>query len=404
LKRYLLPVAAALAFALGVASAALANSHPTKSHPAKAAGRATERGHAHGLVPHVQAHPGKWLGAFRALERHIAPAHRAKPGPSHRHAAKHQPRKRQAPKHRAPKHVAGRQGPKRHASKPKPKPKPQPQPQPALRATTASIYEHSAQRWILSEQGCSAARRHEDGVVILDFGKPAYYHGGYGTILFSGRFAPNHKITNAMLGYAQGYVRCLPQGSTASIELARGTSNYHPSVPSAYTAGVRWARETNRLGLKLARKGLAEHVGAAAADDAEPAWDPSFRNTRQFFHGFRAAVHGHTLFNFGSLDGGVGAIWSARQAWYVSGGLRHTKALPEIYNSAMAKQWAELARIADGKYHRGVHFAGVMTQGTPSCDCGLRPPAAHDALANALDAQGVGHVPLPVGGTNIVGS
>jgi len=304
-----------------------------------------------------------------------------------------------------------------HTSKPKatpkPKPKPahrkhrkgpkwQPHPHHRLKTTTLSIYEHSAQPWILSAQGCSAARRHENGIVILDFGKPAFHHGGYGTILFSGRFAPNHKITNAMLAYAHGYVSCLPTGSTAAIELARGTSNYHPSVPSAYTAGVRWARETNRLGVKLARKGLAAHVEAAAADDAEPAWDRSFRKTKHFFHGFRAAVHGHTLFNFGSLDGGVGAVWSARQAWYVSGGLRHTKALPEIYNSAMAQQWAELARIARGRYHHAVRFAGVMTQGTASCNCGLRPTEAHRVLADALDAQGIGRVPLPAGGTNIV--
>jgi hypothetical protein len=174
-------------------------------------------------------------------------------------------------------------------------------------------------------------------------------------------------------------------------------------VPSAYAAGVRWARETNKLGRELARHGLDAHVEAAAADDAEPAWDPSFRRTRQFFHGFRAAVHGHTLFDYGSLDGGVGAVWSARQAWYVAGGLRHTKALPEIYNSAMAQQWAELARIARARYHRAVHFAGVMTQGTASCNCGLRPPAAHDALAQALEAQGVGSAPLPAGGTNIIG-
>ena len=238
---------------------------------------------------------------------------------------------------------------------------------------------------------------------MLDFGKPAFHHGGYGTILFSGRFATNHRITNAMLGYARGYVHCLPAGSTAAIEIARGTSNYHPDVPSAYAAGVRWARETNRLGRMLDRKGFDARIEAAAADDAEPAWDRSFRQTRQFLHGFRAAVHGHTLFDYGSLDGGVGAIWSARQAWYVAGGLRHTKALPEIYNSAMAREWAELARIARGRYHRAVRFAGVMTQGTPSCDCGLRPSEAHRVLRHALVEQGVSHFVLPLGGTNIVG-
>jgi hypothetical protein len=317
--------------------------------------------------------------------------------PTRSHKAK--PAHRPAPKRQAPTHTAK---PKSTPTE-KPKPTPQPRSKHSLRATTLSIYEQTAQPRILAHQGCYAARRHESGIVVLDFGKPAFEHGGYGSLLFSGRFAPNRRVTNAMFGYAHGYVSCLPDGSTASIELARGTSNYQPAVPRAYVAGVRWARETNRLGLMLARKGLDEHVEAAAADNAEPAWDPAFRKTRLFFHGFRAAVHGHTLFDYGSLDGGVGAVWTARQAWYVAGGLGNTKALPEIYNSAMADEWAELARIAQGKYHSDVHFAGVMTQGTPDCDCGLSPTAAHRVLAQALDAQGVGDAPLPVGGTNIVG-
>jgi hypothetical protein len=382
----LFPVAAALAFSLGVTGGALAEGHPAKSHPAERPAPATAGGHVHSLIPSFAPHPRAWLQALRELHRNSKPAHKAKSKPAHRSAPKEQARKPKA----------------KPKSKPKSKPGPQPRPQHPLRATTLSIYEQTVKPRFLTAQGCNAARRHESGIVVLDFGKPAFYHGGYGTLLFSGRFAPNRQITNAMLRYAHGYVSCLPKGSTASIELARGTSNYHPHLPSAYSAGVRWARETNRLGLKLARKGLDEHVEAAAADDAEPAWDPAFRKTRQFFHGFSAAVHGHTLFNYGSLDGGVGEVWSARQAWYVSGGTRHTKALPEIYNSAMADQWAELARIAHG-YHHNVQFAGVMTQGTASCDCGLRPTEAHAALANALDAEGVDHVSLPVGGTNIVG-
>jgi hypothetical protein len=370
LKGSVLSVAAALVVALATASGALAKGHPAKGHSARRSLPAAPTSHApRSLIPTFAPHPHVWLKALIEFPRNPKQPRE----PEHRHA------------------------PKRH------RPKPQPRPQHRLRATTLSIYEHSAQPWILFAQGCKAARRHENGIVVLDFGKPAFVHGGYGTILFSNHFAPNRKITRAMLGYATGYVRCLPKGSTASIELARGTSNYHPAVPSAYTAGVRWARETNRLGRILHRKGLDAHVEAAAADDAEPAWDPGFRKTRQFFHGFRAAVRGHTLFDYGSLDGGVGAIWSPRQAWYVAGGLRHTKALPEIYNTAMAQQWAELARIARGRYHRAVRFAGVMTQGTSGCNCGLRPPAAHRVLAEALDAEGVGRVMLPDGGTNIVG-
>jgi hypothetical protein len=345
LKRYVFFVAAALSFALGAAGSVLA-------HPAK--GRDRHPSHTSS---------GTSLVPTLALAPHLRSAK-----PQHRHAPKRQPR------------------PAHHT-----------------RATTVSIYEHTTKPWILRAQGCSAARRHESGVVVLDFGKPSFHRHGYGTILFSGRFAHNHRITAAMVGYARGYVSCLSRGSTAHIALARGTSNYHPSVPSAYAAGFRWALATNRLSGLLRRHGLAAHVEAAAADDAEPAWDPRFRKTRQFFHGFRAAVHGHTLYDYGSLDGGIGAVWSARQAWYVAGGLRHTKALPEIYSPAMAREWAELARVAHGRYHRDVHFAGVMTQGGPGCDCGLRLHEAHRVLAHALVSQGVRHVELPDGGTNIVG-
>jgi hypothetical protein len=377
LKRYFVPVAAAVAFALGLAGAAMANGHSAKSHHAKRP--AAQAGLAHSLIPKFAPHPGAWLRALRNVRPNSAPSHKAKP--------KAEPRRKPSPK------------PPRKSRAPKR----QPQPHHALKTTTLSIYEHSVQPWILGAQGCAAARRHENGIVVLDFGKPSFKHGDYGTLLFSGRFAANRRITAAMLGYANGYVTCLPKGSTASIELARGTSNYHPSLPSPYGAGVHWARETNRFGRVLARKGLASHVTSAAADDAEPAWDRSFHKTRDFFHGFRKAVHGHTLYDYGSLDGGVGVVWGPKQAAFVAGGFPHTKALPEIYNSAMAREWAELARIARGRYHKAVQFAGVMTQGTPSCDCGLRPPAAHRVLADALEAEGVGHVLLPVGGTNIVG-
>jgi hypothetical protein len=174
LKKYVFSVAAALVVALSVAGGALA---------------APGDGRVHSLIPSFVPRPDAWL---EALVRSQQPAPAAKPAPTQ-----------------------------------------QPAPQPQLKTTTLSIYEHSAQPWILADQGCSAAHRHETGIVVLDFGKPAYHHGGFGTILFSGRFAPNHKITSAMLGYARGYVSCLPDGSTATIEIARGTSNYHPSVPSA---------------------------------------------------------------------------------------------------------------------------------------------------------------------------
>ncbi len=372
MKKFPTSVAAALAVALIVASSALAASH-----------------HSRSFTVHGTLRPSAWAELLRQFPHHpIAAGHRHA---AHRHAAHRHAAHRHAA-HR-PAHVRRH----RHAVEPK-----QAQATPR-HGTTLSIYEQTTQPWFLAEQGCSAARRHDRGVVVLDFGKPAFKHHGYGTILFSGRFARNHRITTAMVAWGRGYVRCLPRGSRSFVILARGTSNYHPQVPSARGAGVRWARATVQLAQILRRKGLAGHVASAAADDAEPAWDPHFRKTREFINGFRRTAKGHTLYDYGSLDGGVGSVWSAKQAFYVAGGIRHTAALPEIYNRAMADEWAQLERIARNRFHSHVRFAGVMTQGSPSCHCSLRPHAAHNALQRALAAVGVEPTIVPQGGTNIGG-
>jgi len=251
---------------------------------------------------------------------------------------------------------------------------------------TISLYEHTVRRLTLRRQGCSAAKRGVGGIVILDFGQPAYDGRSYGTYLFSGRFAGNKVITRALFAYAYGYRRCLAARSALGITLARGTSNYHPQVPSAYRAGRRWARETMALQHLLSTHGLAEHVTSAAADDVEPSWDPTFHRTRDFYRGFRDARTGHTIYNYGSLDGGVGTVWNARQVFFVTSGMRYAQAIPEIYNHAMARQWAQLAGIARRRYHRPLRFAGVMTTHT-SANHGMKPRDAHDSLVQALAAS-----------------
>ncbi|MDX6480842.1 MAG: hypothetical protein QOG85_1352 [Gaiellaceae bacterium] len=272
-----------------------------------------------------------------------------------------------------------------------------------LHRTSLSLYERDASVTRLADQGCAAARRDESGIVVLDFGKPSYAHHEYGTLDFSNEFISNHEITMGMLGWARGYVRCLPRYSNAFVTLARGTSNYYPSVPSIGAAGKHWAGAVLTLERKLRRNGLAAHVRSAAADDAEPAWDRSFNQTFLFIHGFRKWSHGRTLYDYGSLDGGVGSIWSATQVMYVTGGKGPSAVLPEIYYPSQAAQWAQLAYIAHRWFHRRLHFAGVMTQGSPSCDCGYRPHAAHRALVRELKKVDTGRrIRVPRVGTTIV--
>ncbi|MGH3000658.1 MAG: hypothetical protein ACRDNM_15275 [Gaiellaceae bacterium] len=277
-------------------------------------------------------------------------------------------------------------------------------PTPKTRSTaTISLYEHSTQPRVFREQGCSAAQRGATGVVVLDFGKPSYNGHTYGTILFSGAFAGNNEITSAMGAYATGYVRCLPKGSTDHIELARGTSNYHPSVPNVYKAGRKWAREVMDLQRTLRAVHFDSHVTSAAADDVEPAWDPSFWRTRDFYRGYADSRVGHALYNYGSLDGGiVSGVWNAHQAFFVTGGMRYARAIPEIYNQTMAREWAALAQVAQHRYHRSIKFAGVMTEHTPA-NHGVKPKDAHRMLVRQLAVQGRGSpaAEVPSATTNI---
>jgi hypothetical protein len=257
----------------------------------------------------------------------------------------------------------------------------------ARHRATISLYERTAAPQVLHQQGCRAAHRGVNGIVILDFGKPDW-SGRYGARLFSGRFAGNHAITTGLLAYARGWARCGGRARGRHIVLARGTSNYDlRGLPSSYTAGKRWAGETIRLAHRLRHSGLAEHVSSAAADDVEPAWDRGFHRTHDFYRGYCDARPGYAIYDFGSLDGGAGGIWSARQAFYIASGMRYARAIPEIYNHAMARQWAHLAHVALRRYHRQLRFAGLITQHSGNPRAGFRPAVAHRMLRHALIAR-----------------
>jgi hypothetical protein len=259
------------------------------------------------------------------------------------------------------------------------------QPVPRKHAVTPSLYERTTSPQVLREQGCRAGKSHARGIVILDFGMPAYRRGGYGTLTFAGRFASNTSITWALKAYAVGYSQCLAKGAASRVVLARGTSNYGVTVPSPYRAGRLWALEAQSLARFLHNHHLDDHVQAAAADDVEPAWDRSFKRTHDFFDGYSSAGHGLVLYNYGSLDGGAGAIWKVRQTYYVAGGMRYVRPIPEIYNRRMAEQWAQLSRLSVERYGAPLQFAGIMTQFHHRCrGCGYSAREAHTAIVREL--------------------
>jgi hypothetical protein len=161
---------------------------------------------------------------------------------------------------------------------------------------TTSHYESTTSTSTLYSQGCSAGSAGAVGSIILDFGRPAYRAGAYGTMLFgSGGFASNVSILQGMKAFADGYWNCSPVRT--QVIIARGTSNYCPEgsgcslpTPSFTAAGSYWGGRTDDLATYIANSGYSSQETSAAAVDAEPAWDPDYTSTHDFISGYNSAT------------------------------------------------------------------------------------------------------------------
>lgn len=277
----------------------------------------------------------------------------------------------------------------------------------AYPGTTTSVYEHSADPAQTTAQGCSAARRGESGVVILDYGRPAYLASKdlYGTIDFQPHFVWNGDIVRAAEGYARGYVSCLPAGSRAHVALATGTNNacsnhdsaccprgcpYQP--PSFTRSGYWWAVWVRRLDAYLHSQSvngirLSDRVRASAADDAEPAWEPAYSNTHDWLSSFASTTgQAYPLWDFGSLESGY---WTPSQGYYVAYGTPPAVPFGEIYYRGQASEWESLALWSHQHTSNPMRIYGVTTQYNSAYagQCGYTPQGSYDAMLGALQSN-----------------
>jgi hypothetical protein len=264
---------------------------------------------------------------------------------------------------------------------------------------TTSVYETGTNGTTLYNQGCTAGKASQSGVVFLDFGRPAFRTTTreYGSIGFAGMFLANVDILSGMEHYAKGYMTCLSSSSSAKLSLARGTNNSCSnedkmccpagcgSQPPSFTAaGNNWAIRTKNLADYLSSQGWTSHLSASAADDAEPAWDPAFTNTGNFLSGF-ANTYGYTytMWDYGSLEPGY---WTSSQEYSVAYGYLPDVPFPEIYSSTNATEWEGLAKWAAANQKK-MKFWGVLSQYVSGKSCGLSATQGYDALLAALNGD-----------------
>ena len=185
-----------------------------------------------------------------------------------------------------------------------------PRPAAAAPSQTRSYYEGSANSAALYNQGQQAGRSGAEGIVILDFGRPALGNSVYGTMGYGNVLIPFASIEAAVESYVKGYYRTAP--SYTMLNVAVGTNNScgtgQPCGPDAVICGcpdeppnfTLWGQQfavaVEQIGAWTssfkARQGYTDDVRVVAADDIEPAFDPEYLNTYDLLKGYAEGVGG----------------------------------------------------------------------------------------------------------------
>ena len=267
----------------------------------------------------------------------------------------------------------------------------------AAPSQTRSYYEGSANSAALYNQGEQAGRSGAEGIVILDFGRPALGNSVYGTMGYGNVLIPFASIEAAVESYVKGYYRTAPPYTMLNV--AVGTNNSCgtgqpcgpdvvicgcPDEPPNFTLwGQQFAVAVEQIGAWTssfkAREGYTDDVRVVAADDIEPAFDPEYLNTYDLLKGYAEGVGGFfpPLVDYGSADANV---WTDDQLLQVAYGFAPDVPMPEIYYSPDAAEWAALLSYAKAISGRSREIYGVLTEVPGSSS----PEAAYVEMLNTL--------------------
>jgi hypothetical protein len=259
---------------------------------------------------------------------------------------------------------------------------------------TTSYYETSASPSALYAQGKAAGESAAQGIVILDFGRPASDGTSVGTFDFARNYLSFSAIRAGVQSFVTGYYNYAPAETT--LDVAVGTNNscgLHqpcgaivcgcPDEPQNY---IDWGQQLASTVKELAAwsrhvaqsNGFTDTVRIVAGDDAEPAFDPGFNNTKYVMQGYAQGVGGSSppMVDYGSADPG---IWSNDQLLEVANGFPPNVAMPEMYGPGQIGEWAALVNYAKARDGIAVTIFGVMTAAA-----GTEPP--QNAVAQTLAA------------------
>ncbi len=258
-----------------------------------------------------------------------------------------------------------------------------PKPVPAWYMTAGNVTDLTRQA---KHSSCEFAQRQPKSprLLLLDFGAAQKYRDGtFGASLRGVRHFRNGGILKALKAAARTYHRCHRKGSAT---IAYGNTNSIPGYMSkadAREAGLHQALTVERLERFQKKERHYRHQSAASAGDIEPGFGlPGVSKAL-----VEGANGGTPYYDFGDAGGCPGQPgsqgcyngWDLGDLGEVSVGGR-SLALPEIYSSYQATQWARVQRQWPGDYA----FEGVI--GSPIEP--LTPSQGWTALKRRADHVG----------------
>lgn len=271
-------------------------------------------------------------------------------------------------------------------------------------SVSGSLYVSTTNTGRLQDMGCrggQAAIRGSFGdmLVLLDFGRPARSRSHEGVALIRGGFRRIDDVREAVLSYAEGFLRCTAGRPRTHLTLAVGTSNWGPHI--TYLHGVRWAQLVNAANDQVQQQGQGGRVTVFGANDIELSWN-SPRVTRRWVAGYDSVGRWPYL-DYGDAGGCppygrcLGA-WTLDDVWWVAWGARSAFPLPEIYtnSSSQARQWYRLSLYSYLRYGKPMTIVGVLSQrkacrqakNDPCAGMSNTPYRAWVQLSRLLNADG----------------
>jgi len=243
----------------------------------------------------------------------------------------------------------------------------------SMTGATSSYYEYDANPASLAGQGWAEASAGSQGLVILDFGRPAFDGSSDGMIDFSGNFVSLSTVEMAVESYLRSYAAGAPRGS--QLSLAVGTNNScstgqpcgavicgcSDEPPNFVAWGAHFGATVRRLrSWATSVKSHSVRIKVVAGDDAEPANDPGYSNTANVLQGYASAVAGFepSMVDFGSGEPGY---WTLDQLYQVAYGFKPDVPFPEIYYASDVSDWTALAAYARSRYGVKMTVFGVLT-------------------------------------------